>query len=77
MKLKEVKNLKGTNGSLFLEVSCRRCNMFGHHLSRCPVTFNARGTRMHVVQSTKRNTNEGSDSPSEGNQIASQTSASD
>ena len=46
----EIKYLKGTNGSLFPETICRRCGMYGHYQSRCPIAINDQGTRMRSSQ---------------------------
>ena len=64
----DVKYLKGTNGSFFPEAICKRCKMFGHYQSRCPVAVNDRGTRMNITQTTDSNNSQEVDSPSNGSQ---------
>ena len=57
----EIKFLKGTNGSFFPEVICRRCGMRGHYQSRCPIAINERGTRMVLTPTTEGSVNEEGD----------------
>ena len=73
----KIKYLKGTNGSFWLEDICRRCNMYGHYQSKCPIAVNDRGTIMQIRQSTEGNNNEAVDSTSDGSQLPSQSNTSD